>query len=182
LNKLTRKLAIGLGLPVFALLSMALANPANLPQTLYLPGAATTTAGQFPVFDGGNGSLPAVQNFNILAPAFLTSTNQGTAPTGFVPSITGVDGGIPPGIFYEEVGTLTSATSPAFTSLWHSFATAPTCQCTISSGASSINVCQTQQDAGFAIQYGLDAGPVTTVVIGTLAQDGGTWNYDCKGY
>lgn len=171
-----KKLSL-LAAPLVAMLLMA-AQPGTLPTTVYAPGAALTN--RTVAYDGGFNSLPAVLLKNIVSPAFFESNSAGS---GVLQAVSGIDGGVPPGVVFEERGSLTSATSPAFTTMNHLFANTPQCVCSISSGASSINVCQTGQDAGLAPQFGGgDAGPVTTVIIGTLAADGGTWNYDCVGY
>lgn len=163
MKALIKKLLAVLGVPLATILIMA-ANPAVLPQTIYVPGAATTTAGQFPVFDGGTGSLPPVQTFSLYAPAYFAQ-NGTVAPAG------GFDGGLPVAFMFEPF-TVTSATSPVIQNLASPFTQPPMCLCGVASGpGDTISKC-----AG-----AIDAGPQPNVVIATTTADGGTFTGVCFG-
>lgn len=148
-------------------------QPGQLPTTVNAPGALTLNP--IYVYDGGNGSIPPVQYFPLIAPAFFVG---GLGPTN---ALVGFDGGSVPGVELEEPGQIVSTTMPAFTVLNHNFTNAPECHCGTALGTSYVITCSAQLDAGVGGPAG-DGGPVTTVVVNTNDKDGGTFWFDCIGY
>ena len=148
-------------------------QPGQLPTTVNAPGALTPSP--IYVYDGGSGSIPPVQYYSLIAPAFFVGGLGAVDATG------GYDGGSPPGVLVRESGQLVSTTMPAFTILNHNYTNAPECHCGTALGTSFVKTCASQLDAGVGGPAG-DGGPVTTVVMSTNDVDGGTFWYDCIGY
>jgi hypothetical protein len=164
-----RKLALLIVVPF-----LMAAQPGAIPLTVNMPNALTTNT-QF-VWDGGSGSAPSVTIFPVLAPSYHVLSG------GIVAAEAGFDGGAVPGVLKHERLSLVSLTMPTFTNLNNLFNGLPECTCAQTSGTSIVKTCVAQQDAGATLGPTADGGPVTTVVIDTVGEDGGTYTIDCLGY